>query len=614
MIYNFFYRRTLYKLAKLKLGMKNKLSFGKKLPRSQKNYFMENAASTRASCKKHSNSVISAFTIILAVFIFFGSTFSLSSCKTADVTVPFEKSEQSARLTKVISTKNGDLCGIKNADSSVELFAGIPFAAPPVGDLRWKEPQDFSWDGILEADHFAPVAMQKQNSKFFNFLFNAYTHSKGSRTDYAPMSEDCLYLNIWRPAEYFDGNKDKTAILDENADGKNSASKKSLLPVLVYIHGGSLMSGSSWYENYDGENLCKDGIIVVTVAYRTGVFGYFALEDLAKESPFGSTGNYGLLDQIKALNWVHENIEAFGGDVNNITIAGESAGSSSVNALCASPLTKGLFRRAIGESSSLVVQVPSHTFRSMDAATKMGHDIMAEFKAKNLADLRKIPAKKLIKTRYANNSMTVDGYALTEYPWETYAKGQNHEEALMNGFNAREGFGFTFFTNINMGNYKKVLAASPYITDVDALCAINPPKNSKEAKSLYSDIFSVICFTYPHDSWTKVVSAQGRPVYEYYFSKENGGIGTNHSGEMIYAYRNVPRNKNYDEKDFELEKIMSSYWVNFVKNGNPNGDGLPLWQSYSQSNGLLLELGETVKMRQDPFETYYKYIDFNIVK
>lgn len=184
----------------------------------------------------------------------------------------------------------------------------------------------------------------------------------------------------------------------------------------------------------------------------------------------------------------------------------------------------------------------------------------------------------------------------------------------MNGFNAREGFGFTFFTNINMGNYKKVLAASPYITDVDALCAINPPKNSRQAKSFYSDIFSVICFTYPHDSWTKVVSAQGRPVYEYYFSKENGGIGTNHSGEMIYAYRNVPRNKNYDEKDFELEKIMSSYWVNFVKNGNPNGDGLPLWQSYSQSNGLLLELGETVKMRQDPFETYYKYIDFNIVK
>ena len=494
MIYNFFYRRTLYKLAKLKLGMKNTFSFGKKMPRSQKNYFMENAASTRASCKKHSNSVISAFTIILAVFIFFGSTFSLSSCKTADVTVPFEKSEQSARLTKVISTKNGDVRGIKNADSSVELFAGIPFAAPPVGDLRWKEPQDFSWDDILEADHFAPVAMQKQNSKFFNFLFNAYTHSKGSRTDYAPMSEDCLYLNIWRPAEYFDGDKDKTAILDENADGKNSASKKSLLPVLVYIHGGSLMSGSSWYENYDGENLCKDGIIVVTVAYRTGVFGYFALEDLAKESPFGSTGNYGLLDQIKALKWVHENIEAFGGDVNNITIAGESAGSSSVNALCASPLTKGLFRRAIGESSSLVVQVPSHTFRSMDAATKMGHDIMAEFKAKNLADLRKIPAKKLIKTRYANNSMTVDGYALTEYPWETYAKGQNHEEALMNGFNAREGFGFTFFTNINMGNYKKVLAASPYITDVDALCAINPPKNSRQAKSFYSDIFSVIFY------------------------------------------------------------------------------------------------------------------------
>ena len=529
------------------------------------------------------------------------------NCKTADVSLPFGEIESS--WTEVISTKNGDVRGIKNADASVELFAGIPFAAAPVGEFRWKEPKDYSWDGILDADHFAKIAMQKQNSKFFNTLFNAYIHSKGSRTDYAPMSEDCLYLNIWRP------------------EGTTAEDK---LPVLVYVHGGSLMTGSSWFESYDGENMANDGIIMVNIAYRTGVFGYFAHEDLALESVNGTTGNYGLLDQIKALKWVNDNIECFGGDVNNITIAGESAGSSSVNALCASPLTKGMFRRAIGESSSLVIQVPSHTFRSIKAAQKMGHDIMKEFKADSIEDLRKIPAAKLIKTKYANNSMTVDGYALTEYPWETYEKGLNHEEALLNGFNAREGFGFTFFTNITKKNYKKVLAESLYITDVDALCALKNVKNNKEAKAFYSDIFSVICFTYPHYSWSKVVSAQGRPVYEYFFSKENGGIGTNHSGEMIYAYRNVPKNsKNYDQKDYELEKTISTYWLNFVKYGNPNGDEssadvnstdsaasafLPLWQTYSQSGGFLLELGEKVYMRDDPFKMYYKYIDFDIEK
>ncbi|MCR4734149.1 MAG: carboxylesterase family protein [Treponema sp.] len=555
------------------------------------------------------------FSLASIVFIAILALFSFG-CKSIDASLPFGEYDEDSHRTQIISTKNGDVRGIKNEDSSVELFAGIPFAAPPVGNLRWREAQDFSWDGLWEADHFAKVAMQNYNSKFFNFLMNLYIHSKGSRTDYAPTSEDCLYLNIWRP------------------EGTKAEDK---LPVLVYVHGGSLMTGSSWFESYDGENLCKEGIIVVTIAYRTGVFGYFALEELEKESPFASTGNYGLLDQIKALKWVNENIEAFGGDVNNITIAGESAGSSSVNALCASPLTKGMFRRAIGESSSLVVQVPSHTFRSKEAAFQMGHDIMKEFNASSLEDLRKIPAEKLIKTKYANNSMTVDGYALTEYPWETYAKGQNHEEALINGFNAREGFGFTFFTNITKGNYKNVLAASPYIKDLEGLCSVKPVKNNKEAKSFYSDIFGVICFTYPHYSWSKVLSEQGRPVYEYYFSKENRGIGTNHSGEMIYAYRNVPRNKNYDEKDYELEKIMSTYWVNFVKYGNPNGpeseaasgDGkiadstneskaydftLPRWQTYSESDGLLLELGEKVYMREDPFEMYYNYIDFDIEK
>ena len=331
--------------------------------------------------------------------------------------------------TEVISVTGGDVRGIINKEGTVEIFAGIPFAAPPVGQLRWKEPQDvIPWNGVLEADHFAPMAMQKESGKVFNFLMNIYTHAKSDRTYGGPMSEDCLYLNVWRPV------------------GK---APQGGWPVLVYVHGGSLMSGQSWYEKYDGENLASNGIIVVNIAYRTGVFGYFADQELAAESEHGSTGNYGLLDQIKALEWVHNNIAAFGGDTANVTIAGESAGSSSVNALCATPLTKGFFRRAIGESSSVIQETPPHTFRTMEAALKMGDDIKAEFKCQNVSELRAIPADKLIKTKYANNSMTVDGYALPETPYEIYKKGLNHEEALINGFNAQEGFGFTFFTKVN---------------------------------------------------------------------------------------------------------------------------------------------------------------------
>lgn len=529
---------------------------------------------------------------LIFVALLLGAVF-FNGCKTSktDLTQAFSSAPE---YTEVVKTKNGPVAGIYSEDHSVELFAGIPFAKPPVGDLRWKEPEDADdWNETLLADHFAPVSMQGRSSKFMTNLFNAYIHSDGDRTDFAPMSEDCLYLNIWRP------------------EGTDPSSK---LPVLVYIHGGSLMGGSSWQEEYDGEALSKKGIVFVSVAYRTGVFGYFAHEDLAAESPNHTTGNYGLLDQIKALKWVNENISAFGGDVKNITIAGESAGSSSVNALCCSPLSKGLFRRAIGESSSLVIQVPSHSFRSTEDALKMGHKIMDEFNCSSIEELRKLPAEKLLTTTHKNNCMTVDPYAMPEYPWELYAKGQNHEEALLNGFNAREGFAFTFFSKINRKNYESLLEESPYIPDVPGLVKIRPVKTNKEAKQFYTDVFSVICFTYPHYSWSKVVTAQNRPVYEYYFSKENRCKGTNHSGELVYAYGNLKGTKNYTAEDYELENTMMNYWLNFIKTGNPNGENLPEWKTVKESNGQVLELGEKVYMRDDPFMDIYPFINFDIDK
>ena len=541
--------------------------------------------------------------VLLALF------FSLTSCASAKRVSPVETGLP--LYTDTVSVTGGLVQGVVSDDGSVEIFAGIPFAAPPVGELRWREPQDVvPWDGVYKADHFAPMAMQVQNGALFTFLMNLYTNQEKSRTYKAPMSEDCLYLNVWRPVDAESENSENMVENNESAGLEYSAQDK--LPVLVYIHGGSLMNGQSWHEYYDGENLARQGIIVVTVAYRLGVFGYFADADLAAESLNGTTGNYGLLDQIKALEWVHNNIAAFGGNPDNVTIAGESAGSSSVNALCASPLSKGLFRRAIAESSSIIQETPPHTFRTMEAALKMGDDIKKEFKAASVEELRKIPAEKLVKTKYDNNSMTVDGYALPETPYEIYKKGENHEEALLNGFNKREGFGFTFFTRVTKGNIGEMLRSS-FKERTDEFLEKYPVSSNKKAKELYNDIFSAVCFTYPHDCWTDTMRAQERPVWEYYFSRENDSVGTNHSGEMIYAYHNVPRNKHYDSRDYELEEIMSSYWLNFIRTGNPNGSDsvgnpLPEWKESSECDGLVMELGDTCGMVEDPFRYIYEYL------
>ena len=387
-------------------------------------------------------SVISAAFLALLVV-----AFSLASCASTKELVSPVVSKTPLR-TETVHVTGSAIKGVVSDDGLVEVFAGVPFAAPPVGDLRWKEPQDVvPWEGVYNADHFAPMAMQVQNNAFFNFLMNLYTNQKTSRTYHAQMSEDCLYLNVWRPSA--EGvSVAAVSVVSEDSSDVAPGKLREKLPVLVFIHGGSLMTGQSWQEQFDGENLARQGIIVVTVAYRLGIFGYFADEALAAESPNGTTGNYGLLDQIKALEWVHNNIALFGGDPDNVTIAGESAGSSSVNALCASPLAKGLFRRAITESSSIVQETPPHTFRTMEDALKMGNDIKKEFKVTSIEELRKIPAEKLVKTQYSNNSMTVDGYALPATPYEIYRKGLNNEEALLNGFNKREGFGFTFFTKV----------------------------------------------------------------------------------------------------------------------------------------------------------------------
>ena len=507
--------------------------------------------------------------------------------------------------TPVLSLKYGDIQGVYSKDKEVMIYAGVPYAKAPVGDLRWRAPQEVEkWSEVKDCSYFAPRAMQSDSSPVIDTLVDIYS-SKGWHPDYnmhprQNMSEDCLYLNVWRP----------------NNDKKD-------LPVLVYIHGGSLTTGTGSYEDYNGEEMAKKDVIMITIQYRLGVFGYFAhpqlIEESKKELPDRqyTTGNYGLLDQIQALKWINENIASFGGDKDNITIAGESAGSSSVSALCSSPLAKGLFVRAIGESSSLVVKVPPHTFRETTDALKTGEDIMKEMKCSSIEEMRKLSASKLLSTSYANSSMTLDNYALPEHPYDVYLNHKNNEKALLNGYNVLEADAFVvpsyLLSPTNKGNIKKRLLS--YFNDneviVNELMELYKDKIEEDAFSALNEIMSVYWFIYPHHVWSNMI-CNDIDVYRYQFTKENNYHSTYHSGEMIYAYGNVkksPYDYRYNESDLVLADKMLSYWSSFAKYGNPNQEGLETWNKYSGEPDKVLELGESIKPIVDKYLPVYKILD-----
>lgn len=498
---------------------------------------------------------------------------------------------KSAGVTDVIHLSQGDLTGVLTEDGSVEVYAGIPYAEPPVGDLRWKEPQPAkNWSGTLAADHFAPMSMQGRNSTIYNSLAQiiGYHDYKFTFSDnyLEPVSEDSLYLNIWEPA----GNV-------------------SNLPVLVYIHGGALQTGQPWYQDYSGLGLAHEGVIVVNMGYRLGIFGFFADPELAAESPNGTTGNYGLLDQILALQWVQDNISAFGGDPDNVTIAGESAGSACVSALSTSPLAKGLFRRVVGESSTVTAPKPAHSFRLPDEAFKTGEETKKRFKVSSIEELRNIPAEKLVSEMNYHHHITIDGYVLPETPYESYAKGIHNEEAQLHGFNREESAPFILFSQANLKNYEKnirILFEEPYASRV---LELYPASTNEEAKRNWADIYTVYYFTYGHYCWERQALENGIPSYVYHFTKGNGRLGSWHSGEEVYLYGNIPTDSNlYDKQDRELSDSMLKYYRNFIISGDPNGEGLPVW-SPANGEAKIQEFGEQIAFTDAPYQELYEIMD-----
>ena len=492
--------------------------------------------------------------------------------------------------TETVSLGKGDVRGVVIDGGRVELYAGIPYAKPPVGDLRWREPQDpDAWEGVLDADHFAPMCMQPVELPIVSSLKQiiGYHDYKISLSDnYRPaVSEDGLYVNVWKPA-----------------------GKAENLPVLVYIHGGTLQTGQPWYADYAGTGLAREGVVVVNLGYRLGVFGYLADEGLKAESANGTTGNYGLLDQIKALEWVRDNIAAFGGDPLNVTLAGESAGAASVSAICTSPLAKGLFKNVLLESSTVASIEPPHSFRTYEDAIASGNELKARYNVKTPQELRALDAEAIVNEAYTQHFMTVDGCALIETPYESYKKGVYNEQAILHGYNSEESGPFLILGHASMKNYEQRVR-SYFKEYADDVLRIFAPTTDAEAKEMWAGIYGAIFFNYPHYCLNRLAAENGIPVWEYYFSKHNGRLGAWHSGELIYFYGNLPeRSKLFDEADYALEKNVTGYILNFMRTGDPNGEGLPAWESNTDSTRLM-EFGDHTEMIDEKYLALYAIMD-----
>lgn len=500
-----------------------------------------------------------------------------------------------------VKTESGVLEGSVNSDQTARIFKGIPFAAPPVGELRWKAPQPApSWTDVRQADKFGSACLQT------NVFGDIYFRD-------AQPSEDCLNLNIWIPAK--------------------PASAK--LPVIVWFYGGGFVAGANCEPRYDGENLAKKGVIIVEPNYRLGVFGFFSHPELTKESGHNSSGNYGLLDQVAALKWVVKNIAAFGGDPHNITIAGESAGSLSVSALMASPLSRDLFQKAMGESGAFFASGPSGGMRTrpLSESEQAGVKFSESVGASSLAQMRAKPGNELLQAAAKENrgfgfGPNMDGYFLSSDVQTIYMQGVQSHIPLLAGWNADEGKMFVLF-NPQKPTAKSFaeLAQTRFGEQAVEFLKLYPAATDQEAilsaQALAGDDF----IAFATWKWIDMQRKTGKsPVYQYHFEQvpavkpgamvgpiPASEMGSKHAGEIEYVFQTLKSQEGvpWTDDDFKLSDAMSSYWVNFAKNGNPNGNGLPDWQKCDGKDGFqVMRLsGKNIRATTDASRARYEFLD-----
>ncbi|HMI53411.1 MAG TPA: carboxylesterase family protein [Candidatus Saccharimonadales bacterium] len=491
-----------------------------------------------------------------------------------------------------IPTTAGTVEGTTSGDGRIQVFKGIPYAAPPVGDLRWREPQPVKkWDGVKKATEFGARCMQ--GPIYDDMVFR----------DPGP-SEDCLYLNVWTP----------------------DTGRQAKLPVMVWIYGGGFQAGATSEPRQEGERLAHRGVVVVSVNYRLGIFGFYTHPELTKESPHRASGNYGLLDQAAALAWVHDNIAAFGGDAANVTIFGESAGSFSVSALMASPLSRNLIHGAIGESGAAF----GHTLRTeahseLDARNVKFAETIG---AKSLEALRSMPAQQLLDAAMKEKKeyrfgLSVDGYFLPETVAEIFASGKQAHVALLAGWNHDEENYHEFFGDkpATSESFRAIIKEKAG-DRADRFLKILPAETDEQARESAGLLATADFIAAGTWKWMEAHLKTGAaPVYRYRFDLAPpvaaGATGADatpsasHSAEIEYVFGVLDSKKlPWRPGDRALSEQMGAYWTNFAKTGNPNGTGLPQWPPYSAKDGYqVMFLSTKSKAAPDPERQVYVLFD-----
>lgn len=457
------------------------------------------------------------------------------------------RSYASMPAAPVVTIDSGAVQGVE--EDGLTVYKGLPFAAPPVGALRWRRPQPvIPWRAVKALDHFGPDCMQK----------GMYPPDAPA----GPTSEDCLYLNLWVPP---------------HASGEK-------LPVMVWIYGGGLDNGSSSIPLYHGDVLARRGVIVVTFNYRLGVFGFLALPGLAQESPTHTSGNYGLLDQVAALKWVQRNIAAFGGDPSQVTVFGQSSGSIAISALSVSPLAKGLFRHAIGESGGLLEPMQVSNDLTAKGAQAAGLAFMRRADAPSLAALRKMPATALLKVPFTSG-IILDGEVVDQAPAQAYRAGRINPSAFMIGSNRDEGTIFLKGKHVTPANYSEVLGRD-FPAWLVKLAAPSPGRTPQTAYAAAARFEGDIRFHWDMWTWARLAAKYGKPVYLYQFDHpapclpdEGCTHATPHGAEMAYVFGHDPHHP-WSKRDRALSKLMVTCWTDFAKTGSPDGCGLPRWPAF----------------------------------
>lgn len=471
-----------------------------------------------------------------------------------------------AGISQQVLTDSGAISGV--SANGLSVYKGVPFAAAPVGDLRWRPPMPVApWTGTRKADAFAPACMQVGVSM----------------PGEAPpeVSEDCLYLNIWTPAS---GPHDR-------------------LPVIVWIYGGGYINGSASMPLYWGDELAHKGVIVVTIAYRLGPLGFLALPELTQESPHHSSGNYGLMDQIAALEWVHKNIAAFGGDPDCVTVAGQSSGSISVSILMASPLGKGSFQRAIGESGGLFEPLQLGPQFLLANAERDGGKYAVSVGAPSLKELRRLPASQLTGNAGGIVHAVIEPYVLPASPYETFASGQQNDVPLLIGSNADEARAMVDVSHET---------AATFSSDLEhrvgqlppALIAAYPHTTDEEAQQAQLGLERDLRFGWDMWAWARLQAGTGKRAVFYYSFRQKppfpagsfyAGWGASHFAELWYVFDHLDQAPwKWSAGDRKLAGEISNYWVNFAKTGDPNGAGLPMWPAFINTESKVQYLADPV--------------------